>query len=219
MTVQPSHRHGFWIRFMSLLVAEAFLCSSVLPAWATPLPPVNRSALRPAVARDGGDMDGLKKDLGVDERLAARDGGEIDVVKDLVKKKLEELGLSYPDPVVEELAQQAVEINASGGAKPEIEVISALRKELTDAGSSEILRLSGIASDVAEELPLAIWGGIFSDPRSAPSLFAEDIDAAKHRFLFLPYLSGWLSSLGSPPLQNIHPIQFSPVSVTPLPPP
>ena len=63
--------HSALRRLLALVVAEAFLCSSILPAWATS--PTN-SHLRPAsVARDGARRENLIQEL---KPTVAKDGGE-----------------------------------------------------------------------------------------------------------------------------------------------
>ena len=60
----------FFLRLVSLVVAEVFVCSSILPAWA--LQPSDLSTLRPVTVKDGGDrFEDLGRDLDV-----ARDGGD-----------------------------------------------------------------------------------------------------------------------------------------------
>ena len=81
--------HSALRRLLALVVAEAFLCSSILPAWATPIPQKNLSTLRPSAARDGGNLQGLKKDLGIQKSAAARDGGR------LVEKWREDASAAY----------------------------------------------------------------------------------------------------------------------------
>lgn len=61
---------NFLTRILSLLVAELFLFSSILPVWATPLP--TPSHLRPTDAKDGGISKDLLKEF---QPEAARDGG------------------------------------------------------------------------------------------------------------------------------------------------
>lgn len=60
-------------RLLSLIVAEVFVCSTVLPAWTTPLPHPESSTLRPVSSRDGG-LNQLKEELGAN-KVRAGDGG------------------------------------------------------------------------------------------------------------------------------------------------
>lgn len=91
---QPTHipnstfrtSNTLFTRIVSLLVAEAFLFSSVLPAWALS---TERSHLRPTDAKEGGIGKEITRELKTD---AAQDGG----LKDWFKKKPE-----HHEPIVE----------------------------------------------------------------------------------------------------------------------
>lgn len=61
----------FSTRLISLLVAELFLFSSVLPAWALQ---TNSSHLRPSAAKDGATRNNLRQEL---KDTQARDGGQL----------------------------------------------------------------------------------------------------------------------------------------------
>ena len=63
--------HSALRRLVALVVAEVFLCSMILPAWAIPSPPTN-SMLRPVTAKDGGTATDLSQEL---NPMQARDGG------------------------------------------------------------------------------------------------------------------------------------------------